>query len=32
MNEGQIINFYEHLIYKNFVMNFKISGYVGFAG
>ena len=29
VNEGQILNFYKHFIYKNFVMNFKISGFVG---
>ena len=32
VNEGQILNFYKHFFYKNFVMNFKISGFVGFAG
>ena len=32
MNEGHILNFYKHFIYKNFVINFKISGFVGFAG
>ena len=32
MNEKQILNFYKYFIYKNFVMNFKISGFVGFAG
>ena len=32
MNEGQILNFCKHFIYKNFVMNFKISGFVEFAG
>ena len=31
-NEGQILNFYKHFIYENFVMNFKISGFEGFAG
>ena len=30
VNEGQILNFYKHFIYKNFVMNFKMSGFVGF--
>ena len=32
VNEVQILNFYKHFIYKNLVMNFKISGIVGFAG
>ena len=32
MNEVQILSFYKHFIYKNFLMNFKISGFVGFAG
>ena len=32
LNEGQIWGFYKHFMYKNFVMNFKISGSVGFAG
>ena len=31
VNEGQILNFYRHFIYENFVMNFKISGFVGFT-
>ena len=31
-NEGQILNIYRHFIYENFVMNFKISGFVRFAG
>ena len=30
--EGEILNFYKDFIYKNFVMNFKISGFVEFAG
>ena len=29
MNEGQILNFYKDFSYKNVVMNFKISGFVG---
>ena len=32
VSEGQILNFYRHFIYDNFIMNFKISGFVGFAG
>ena len=32
MNEGHISDFCKHFIYKNFVMNFKISGFVGFTG
>ena len=31
LNEGEISNFYKHFIYKNFVMNFKTYGFVGFA-
>ena len=31
VNEGQILKFYNHFIYKNFVMNFKLSEFVGFA-
>ena len=32
VNEGQILNFYKHFIYKNFMMNFKMPGFVGLAG
>ena len=32
VNEGQSLDFYKYFIYKNFAMNFKISGFVGFAG
>ena len=32
MNEGQTFYFYKHFINKNFVMNFKISGFEGFTG
>ena len=32
VNEGQILNFYKYFIYKEFAMNFKISGFVGFTG
>ena len=32
MKEWQILNFYEHFIYKNFVLNLKISRFLGFAG
>ena len=32
VNEGQILNFYKHFIYDVFVMNFRISGFVGFEG
>ena len=32
MNEGHILNFYKHFIYKNFGINLKISGFVRFAG
>ena len=32
VNEGQTLNFYKHFIYKNFVMNFEIPGFVGFTG
>ena len=32
VNKGQILNFYRHFIYVNFVKNFKISGFVEFAG
>ena len=32
VNEGQILNFYKYFIYKDFAMNFKISGFVGFTG
>ena len=28
VNKAQILNFYKDFIYKNFVMNFKISGFV----
>ena len=31
MNEGDILNFYKHFIYRNVVMNLKISGFVGFT-
>ena len=35
VNEGHILNFYKHFvkhfIYKNFAMNFKISGFAGFT-
>ena len=31
MNEGQSLAFYKHVIYINFVMNFKISGFAGFT-
>ena len=31
MNERQILNFYRHFIYDNFVINFKISEFVVFA-
>ena len=31
VNEGQILNFYKRFIYKNFVMYFKISGFVVFV-
>ena len=31
VNEGKILNFYKHFICKNFVMNFKIPGFVGFT-
>ena len=31
MNEEQILNFYKYFVYKNFVMNYKISEFVGFA-
>ena len=32
VNERKNLNFYKHFIYKNFVMNFKICGFVVFAG
>ena len=32
VNKEQILNFYRHFIYENFVKNFKISGFVWFAG
>ena len=32
MNEGQTLNFYKHFIYKEFVVNFKTSGFAGFTG
>ena len=32
VNEGQILNFYRQFISENFVMSFKISGFVGSAG
>ena len=28
VNKEQILNFYRHFIYENFVKNFKISGFV----
>ena len=31
LNEGQSLAFYKHVIYINFVMNFKISGFAGFT-
>ena len=31
VNEGQILNVHKHFIYENFVMNFRISGFAGFA-
>ena len=35
VNEGHILNFYKHFVkhfvYKNFAMNFKISGFAGFT-
>ena len=31
LNEGQILNFYKHFIYKNLAMNFKISRFTIFA-
>ena len=32
VNDGQILNFYRHFIYKNFAMSFKICGFVGLTG
>ena len=32
VKEGQILNFYKPFIYKNFVMNFRVSELAGFAG
>ena len=31
LNEGKILNFYKQVVYENFMMNFKISGFVGFT-
>ena len=31
VNDRQILDFYRHFIYNNFVVNFKISGFVEFA-
>ena len=32
VNEGKISNFLKHFTYKNFMMNFKISKFVGSTG
>ena len=31
-NKDKFGFFYKHFIHKNFIMNFKISGFVGFTG
>ena len=32
VNKGKILNSYRHFIYENFMKNFKICGFAGFAG
>ena len=31
VNEEKILNFYKHFVYKNFVINFKISRFVEYT-